>query len=749
MPLQPLNQLRLHSMSFTNRIVFDTTRDPTRTPFPTVTPTPTKFEVTIAATQTKTPTQTRTPTKTSTPTNTTSITATASPTRTATRTPTNTRTPTSTPTTTVTLTRTPTAQPTSTPTPSVTPTISDTPGPTPTTTQTPTTTISPTASLTLTPTASPTPSVPCLSCNQMLARFSGKSKLGYVSKLDKQLNVIEVTWERLDESSIYTTFYINTTDLELFVPSSNEIIAPKTAEVTLFASCNGNEFVLNASVSCGIPNLTTLTNISLDCFDNSGYLPLTANIYLSTEVNPQLCNPIDDMCITFSYFDAKMKREIYYIEGGNDANSCLGNIGSVKDFNDPSTTARHLLVSEPEGWFPTDITNIDYFYNNGRKVVMSEDGTRIAILSTNATDSTSNIAVYYSDNNDVWIRLKNIISINSNNNSNINISLDRYGNQLCIGTSSAVYLYTNIDGYTKWHLSDTIIVSNNINTVMNYDANRIAISDGTTISIYKKLVCPEITNPLLGAPECGGWVVLDTEEISTKVGVGHHMKFSSNGSRLAISTANTYYAYDNLSISNTTIIPGVQPQINEVRIYQIDNTISQLGSPIIVGAQSSNFLSVDISRSGNSVIIGNPDFIKDNVHIGLTRTYSWNGNSWDQFGNDLYGTVKGQRFGSNVVCNDNADVIAISSAFRGGRINTYKYQNNMWNMIGFLDDISGRHIVENKDSIGFSLAMSSKGNSLIFGSPTNYDHQPTVGNVGFVGIYRYVSNISEFNNVQI
>lgn len=151
--------------------------------------------------------------------------------------------------------------------------------------------------------------------------------------------------------------------------------------------------------------------------------------------------------------------------------------------------------------------------------------------------------------------------------------------------------------------------------------------------------------------------------------------------------------------------------------------IVQIGQDIdgIAGDQSG--YSVSLNFDGNRVAIGSPfNGFGGNSSGGAVRVYEFNGVSWVQMGQDIYGGVN-DRLGNSVALSDNGDRVVIGAVgavggAQDGIVTVYKFDGANWNLLGqpILAETSGEWFGHSVDISGGS------GDRIIAGSPYNNDN---------------------------
>ena len=123
--------------------------------------------------------------------------------------------------------------------------------------------------------------------------------------------------------------------------------------------------------------------------------------------------------------------------------------------------------------------------------------------------------------------------------------------------------------------------------------------------------------------------------------------------------------------------------------------------------------SVSISSDGNRVAIGSLNSNLNGLNSGVLKIYEWNGESWQQIGNSIYGESSTDQFAASISLSSDGNRVAVA-AYRNngngisfGLVKIYQWSENDWIQVG--GDIEGK---ENDESIGRSIALSEKGDKI-------------------------------------
>ena len=127
-------------------------------------------------------------------------------------------------------------------------------------------------------------------------------------------------------------------------------------------------------------------------------------------------------------------------------------------------------------------------------------------------------------------------------------------------------------------------------------------------------------------------------------------------------------------------------EVGHVRVYILNGSSwVQIGQDIDGEASlDQSGYSISINSDGNRIIIGSIKRCKWCRDAGHARIFEWNGNSWDQLGQDIDGEFAGDQFGYSVSINSGGDVVAIggyandSNGNGAGHYRVYPFDGNNW-----------------------------------------------------------------------
>lgn len=196
----------------------------------------------------------------------------------------------------------------------------------------------------------------------------------------------------------------------------------------------------------------------------------------------------------------------------------------------------------------------------------------------------------------------------------------------------------------------------------------------------------------------------------------------------------------------------------QVRVFRnINSKWTQVGQNII-GYREADALgsSVSLSYDGNVLAIGSRGADHNNGIIkstGIVRVLNLKNNQWIRAGSDInleIGDINGNdsfdNFGCSVSLSYDGKKVAIGASSGGsgftdnsGYASVYSLINGNWVQLG--NDIKG--VAEN-DGFGFSVSLSSNGDSLAVGAPGAGGVR---GRVGHVKVYSYSKSTNKLNKL--
>ena len=222
----------------------------------------------------------------------------------------------------------------------------------------------------------------------------------------------------------------------------------------------------------------------------------------------------------------------------------------------------------------------------------------------------------------------------------------------------------------------------------------------------------------------GSWTQLGQDIVGEAGGdqSGYSVSLSSDGNTVAIGA---------IGNDGNGIASG------HVKIYNWSGSSwIQLGQDIDGEAAIDRFgFSVSLSGDGNTVAIGAYGNDGNGSAAGHARIYSWIGSSWIQLGQDIDGEAGGDQSGYSVSLSSDGETIAVGAPFNdgngsdAGHTRIYNYNGIYWNQVG--GDINGE---AGGDNSGWSVSLSSDGNTVAIGA---YGNDGNMSKSGNVRVYSY------------
>lgn len=206
-------------------------------------------------------------------------------------------------------------------------------------------------------------------------------------------------------------------------------------------------------------------------------------------------------------------------------------------------------------------------------------------------------------------------------------------------------------------------------------------------------------NTLSSQVQLGGNIIGER----TSDSFGHDIAFSSNGQRVAISSAT----------NNDGAIDG-----GHVRVFDYQNNAwVQVGSDIdgtILGLQSG--WAIDLSADGKRLVVLEPNYVNNGYAVGRVKVYQEVSGTWTQLGSSIIG--QGSSQGADQLFYDVAmsqDGKRIALGTNNNRVKVYEEANGVWTQAG--SNITAGGIVIFSDDM--SVDLSADGKRLIVGTPVD------------------------------
>lgn len=216
------------------------------------------------------------------------------------------------------------------------------------------------------------------------------------------------------------------------------------------------------------------------------------------------------------------------------------------------------------------------------------------------------------------------------------------------------------------------------------------------------------------------------------------------GSTLQASSSDTWFGTSvNLSKDGTVLAIGEPAgdiggaDIGNVRVYKLTGGAwTQVGN-MLQGESAGDYFgySVRLSADGNRLVAGAYGNDANGANSGSVRVFDLVGSTWTQIGADIDGEAANDQSGAHIECNFDASIVMISSWWNDGNgansgsVRVYEYQGGSWVQLG--QDIDGEAA---GDQFGNSIAMNYAGNIIAAGANNNDGNG---SNSGHVRVYKF------------
>ena len=501
------------------------------------------------------------------------------------------------------------------------------------------------------------------------------------------------------------------------------------------------------SISCdGISVITTSSNIISYSWINSQAaivstsdyaFNLCNDIYFVTVVDDNGCSTTDTLLFGSIYGCTDPLAFNYYWGATIDDGSCIPivlgctdtlalNYDSTANIDDGSCCLINLLL----GQIGQDIDGEAADDNSGISVSLSSDGNTVAIgaLYNDGNGNDAGHVRIYENIGGSWSQIgQDIDGEAAGDKSGFSVSLSSNGNTVAIGA----YL-NNGNGYYSGHVR----IYENISgawSQIGQDIDGEAAGDFSGVSVS---LSADGNTVAIGAPYNGGngsnsghvRIYENTSGFWSQIGqdIDGEAAGDQNGYSVSLS-----------SDGNTVAIgapynDGNGSDAGHVRIYEnISGFWSQIGQDIdgeAAGDQSGK--SVSLSSDGNIVAIGADKNDANGTDAGHVRIYENIGGFWIQIGQDIDGEAASDQNGFSLSLSSDGNTVAIGALYNdgngtnSGHVRIYENTGGSWSQIG--QDIDGEAADDNS---GISVSLSSDGNTVAVGAFRNDGNGTDAGHV--------------------
>jgi hypothetical protein len=156
------------------------------------------------------------------------------------------------------------------------------------------------------------------------------------------------------------------------------------------------------------------------------------------------------------------------------------------------------------------------------------------------------------------------------------------------------------------------------------------------------------------------------------------------------------------------------PQAGLVKTYEWSGSQwIQMGSDLLGDNESDGFgAAISINNQGDRLVVSSPSHDTPENSAGQLKIFEWSGTEWMQMGNDIYGTSEYFALGAALDINDDGTRIAASALGTSfGHIRIFEWDGNQWQQLGndIIADTAG-------DIFGGEIALNGVGNRLAVGA---------------------------------
>lgn len=357
------------------------------------------------------------------------------------------------------------------------------------------------------------------------------------------------------------------------------------------------------------------------------------------------------------------------------------------------------LYSHAQTQIGSDIDGLSAGDTFGTSVSISSDGTIVAASAYGAINEDSRLRVFKNIGG-VWT----LYGTDSNGENfggivSFSVSLSSDGHTLAVGTFGPLKVFSYNTETGIWTQKGNDIP--NTTSLPQFGYSIKLSSDGNTI-VIGTINAPIV--PIVGVTQIFQFETDSWNQVGSDI-VGLVAAEHSGRSVDIASDGKT------VSISNN----------NSVRVYQnISGIWTLLGNEILATGNQSSSRRVSLSSDGRILAIGEPDFTDTLIQRGRVRVFSYETDSWNQIGTDIFGEVAYYRTGWNVSLSSDGQVLAIgeigstSDSTDSGRTRIFENQGGSWVQIG--NDIFGEASL---DYSGRSVSLSSDATTVAIGASLN------------------------------
>lgn len=193
---------------------------------------------------------------------------------------------------------------------------------------------------------------------------------------------------------------------------------------------------------------------------------------------------------------------------------------------------------------------------------------------------------------------------------------------------------------------------------------------------------------------------------------GQEVALDASGDVLAVSSIATYNIDGN--------------SVGSVRVYEWDGTAWQIRGDVLEGQDNPlGFVTfygygLDLSDDGNTVLVSGPEKWSadgSTQKVGYAEVFDWNGNTWIQRGESVFGTVSFMELGFNCALSADGETMVLGGNGFDGSAETGMARVYVWDEVSWIqkgEDLLG---VLPQDELGRSVSIANEGNTIAVGAP--------------------------------
>ncbi|PWL30298.1 choice-of-anchor D domain-containing protein [uncultured Roseivirga sp.] len=420
--------------------------------------------------------------------------------------------------------------------------------------------------------------------------------------------------------------------------------------------------------------------------------------------------------------------------GGSVSLSSDGNriaIGAQMNDGENGVNDGHVRVFDWNGikWLQigVDINGEAKYDASGHSVVLSADGSRVAISSPNNSSNAGHVRVYELSGSSLPAAALTLSSNNLtfpdtkvNQTSQLTFSMVNTGTVALEINSLSLKSELPADQFSHTVFTGTIESGKSEEITITFSPD----SPGDKTAVLE-IVSNDENSPhqvmLAGTALSSATATqmdVDIDGEAAEDYSGYSVAFSADGLRVAIG------APDN---------DGNGASAGQVRVFDWNGSSWLQTGNDIDGEAAGDYSgqSVALSTDGNRIAIGANGNDGNGMASGHVRVFDWNGGNWVQAGNDIDGEAAGDQSGV-VALSADGNRMAIGAEknrgrnveFLSGHVRVFDWDGSSWVQTG--NDIDGE---ASGDGSGRSVALSANGNRLAIGATQNDGNGSNTGHV--------------------